>query len=116
MVRSVLYLSAREGAVSAIVDLYRRERILERALEQDGCLACELQLPRDGEGPLLVTALWRDADAYEGWVANPWRKASAPMLADLVDGEFDGGVRGAVYEVELAVGNPSAADSRGGEV
>ena len=115
MVRSVLYLTARAGAVPAIVDLYRRERILERALEQDGCLACELQLPRDGDGPVLVTALWRDAAAYDGWVANPWRKASAPMLADLVDGEFDGGVRGAVYDVEIAVGAPAAADSGRGE-
>lgn len=113
MVRSVLYLTARAGAVPAIVDLYRRERILERALEQDGCLASELQLPAGGDGPVLVTALWRDAEAYDAWVANPWRRESTPLLAELVEGDFGSGARGEVYDIVLAVGDAAATSSDG---
>jgi heme-degrading monooxygenase HmoA len=98
MIRSVLYLEPRGGEGAAIVDFYRRHRVLERACEQDGCLGAELQLPASGTGPVLVTALWRDADAYQGWLDNPGRTAGADELADLVEG-FHEGVKGELYEV-----------------
>ena len=107
MIRSVLYLSARPGGVDDIVALYRDEQILEKAMRQEGCLGAELQVPREEGAPLLVTALWRDAAAYDAWVANPIRKTTAPALAALVDGDFDASVRGEVYEVVLAVGEPA---------
>src|SRR5438309_357365 len=66
MIRSVLYLEPRGGEGAAIVDFYRRHRVLERACEQDGCLGAELQLPAGGTGRVLVTALWRDATAGAG--------------------------------------------------
>jgi heme-degrading monooxygenase HmoA len=98
LIRSVLYLTPRGGDGSAVVGFYRRRRVLERALEQDGCLGAELQLPVDGTRDVLVTALWRDADAYRGWLENPVRSAHARELAELVE-DFDAGVRGAVYEI-----------------
>jgi heme-degrading monooxygenase HmoA len=49
---------------------------------------------------VLVTALWRDADAYQGWLENPFRSAHAEELAELVDG-FDEGVSGALYEIAV---------------
>jgi heme-degrading monooxygenase HmoA len=103
VVRSVLYVRPRGGDHGSIVDFYRRHRILERAAEQDGCLATELQLPADGAGPILVTALWRDADAYQGWVDNPARAATAGDLSLLVDGELTEATRGELYDVVLAV-------------
>jgi heme-degrading monooxygenase HmoA len=98
VIRSVLYLTPRDGDGRAIAEFYLRERVLERASEQDGCLGAELQLPLDGAGDVLVTALWRDADAYQGWLENPARAANADELARLVD-DFDRGVRGDLYAV-----------------
>ena len=56
-----------------------------------------------GAGPILVTALWRDADAYQGWVDNPARAATAGDLSLLVDGELTEATRGELYDVVLAV-------------
>ena len=100
MIRSVLYLTPRGGDGQAIVDFYRRHGVLDRAAEQDGCLGAELQLPASGGGDVLVTALWRDADSYQGWLQNPFRSANAEELAELVEG-FDDEVRGALYEIAI---------------
>lgn len=100
MIRSVLTLRPRASDGAEIVDFYRRHRVLERALEQDGCLGAELQLPTSGVGDVLVTALWRDADAYRGWLENPERAVNAEELGRLVEG-FDAGVSGATYEIVL---------------
>ena len=100
MIRSVLYLEPRGDDGRAIVQFYRRHRVLERACEQDGCLGAELQLPVEGRGPVLVTALWRDADAYQGWFDNPFRSENAEELAELVEG-FDRGVKAELYEIAV---------------
>lgn len=100
MIRSVLTLRPRGGNGAELVDFYRRRRVLERAVEQDGCIGAELQLPTSGAGDVLVTALWRDADAYRGWLENPDRAANADELGRLVEG-FDAGVSGATYEIVL---------------
>jgi heme-degrading monooxygenase HmoA len=105
VIRSVLYLTPRDRHGRAIVDFYRRHRVLETAAEQDGCLGAELQLPAAGHGDVLVTALWRDAGAYQGWLDNPFRSRNADELAQLVEG-FDEGVRGSLYEVAIATGAP----------
>jgi quinol monooxygenase YgiN len=91
-----------------LVDYYRRAGVLERARRQDGCLGAALQVPRDGSGPVLVTALWRDAEAYEGWVANPSRQQDAEVLAGLVEEDMRAGVRGVMYDVEILVGADEA--------
>lgn len=104
MIRSVLYLTPKNGDGGAVADFYRRHGVLDRALRQDGCLGAELQLPTGGSGDVLVTALWRDADAYQGWVDNPWRSESGDELAALLEG-FDGGsARGELYEIVVAAG------------
>jgi heme-degrading monooxygenase HmoA len=100
MIRTVLYLQPRAEDGQAIVEFYRRNGVLERACRQDGCLGAELQLPSSGTGPVLVTALWRDAEAYQGWLDNPWRTANGDELAALV-ADFDGGVRGELYELAI---------------
>lgn len=102
MIRSVLYLRPRGGDGGAIAEFYRRHQVLERALEQDGCLGAQLQLPTSGAGDVLVTALWRDAAAYQGWLENPVRTTQAEALAQLVE-SFDAGVSGQTYEVVLDV-------------
>jgi hypothetical protein len=53
---------------------------------------------------VLITALWRDARAYEGWVANAGRKQDAEELAALVEEDLRTGVRGVLYDVAILVG------------
>jgi hypothetical protein len=100
VIRTVLYLQPRGGDGRALAALYRRRGVLERACEQDGCLGAELQLPVSGSGPVLVTALWRDAEAYQGWLDNPWRASIGDEVAELV-ADFEAGVRGEVYEIAV---------------
>lgn len=99
--RSVLYLRTQPGMRAAVVDGYRELRILEDALEQEGCLGCELQLSCDDPDLVLVTALWRDADAYAGWVANPVRERARSAIGPLIDGAIEG----TLFDVALQVGN-----------
>ncbi len=101
LTRSVLYLRTQPGKRAAVVDGYRELRILEDALEQDGCLGCELQLSQDDPNLVLVTALWRDADAYAGWVANPVRERARSTIEPLVEGAIEG----TLFDIALQVGS-----------
>jgi quinol monooxygenase YgiN len=102
MIRSILYLHPRSGDAQAVLELYRRGRVLEVAVAQDGCLAAELQLPVNASGPVIVTALWDDAEAYQRWLDNPARAASSTELDELLDEPADQDVRqGDLYEVVL---------------
>jgi heme-degrading monooxygenase HmoA len=101
VIRTVLYVDPREGDHQAVVEYYRRSGILERAAEVEGFVASELQVRADSTGPVLVTALWRDAAAYDRWLEHPARAEAAAELAPLVAGDFDSAVRGEVYEVVL---------------
>jgi hypothetical protein len=49
---------------------------------------------------VLVTALWRDADAYQGWIDNPWRTSNGDELAELVE-DFESGIKGELYEIAV---------------
>lgn len=102
MIRSILYLQPRGGDAQAVADLYRRGRVLEVAVAQDGCLAAELQLPVNGSGPVVVTALWDTPEAYQRWVESPARAASSDELDELVEEPPDHSVhQGDLYEVVL---------------
>jgi heme-degrading monooxygenase HmoA len=100
MIRSVLYLQPRGGDGRAVAEMYEQSGVLEDAAALDGCLGAELQLPIGGEGDVLVTALWRDADAYQGWLDNPQRALNADELAALVE-DFDTGISGQTYQLVL---------------
>lgn len=101
MIRSVLYVEPRDGDHRAVVNFYRERRILAHAAEVDGFVSSEVHVPVE-DGPILVTALWRDADSYRHWLEHPARAAAAEGLASLVEGDFDAEVAGQVYKVVLA--------------
>lgn len=115
MIRSVLYLEPKEGDYDAVVELYRREDVLGRALRQSGCLGSELHVPTSGTGPILVTALWTDEEAYEGWVSSPVRAAGSAALAELLDGRLDESTRGETYTVVIAVGASITPPAKGAD-
>jgi quinol monooxygenase YgiN len=100
--RSVLYLQAKPGMRDDLIEVFRRLDVPGHALQQDGCLSVEVQVPPDPDGPILVTALWRHRAAYDGWLANPWRAYSGEQLAPFLEGDTAGGI---VYDIVLAGGD-----------
>ena len=114
MIRSVLYLEPKGGDYHTVVDFYRREDVLGRALRQPGCLGSELQVPTGGRGPILVTALWTGQEAYDGWVSSPVRAAGSAELAALVEG-LDESTRGETYTVVISAGEPIAPPAEAAE-
>ena len=78
LARSLLYMQPVEGRRDEVIALFERLGVADRALQQDGCLSVELQVAPEAGAPLLVTALWADRSAYDGWLANPWRETVTP--------------------------------------
>jgi quinol monooxygenase YgiN len=103
--RSVLYLQAKPGMREQLVEVFRRLDVPGHALLQEGCLSVEVQVPPEPDGPLLVTALWTHREAYDGWLANPWREYSGQELEPFLADDTGGGV---VYDIVLAGGDVSA--------
>ncbi|MGH2614488.1 MAG: antibiotic biosynthesis monooxygenase family protein, partial [Thermomicrobiales bacterium] len=96
---------AKPGMRDALVDVFRCLDVPGHALQQAGCLSVEVQVPLDDDGPILVTALWAARDAYDGWLANPWREYSGNELAPFLADETPAGI---VYDIVLAGGDVSA--------
>lgn len=109
MIRSVLYLDPKDGDYDAVVDFFRHENVLGRALTQPGCLGSELHVPTSGSGPILVTALWADEDAYQGWVTSPVRAVNTEPLAKLLQSDLEESTRGETYTVVLTAGEADPA-------
>jgi hypothetical protein len=112
MIRTVLLLRVQPDQVATVLDTYRTEGILEYSLEHSECLASELSVATDGSGEVLVTALWLDIAAYEGWLNNPWRGQSSTRLAEMLVNADVGA--GRTYRIVHSVGaSGSPADAAG---
>jgi quinol monooxygenase YgiN len=90
-----------EGRRDEVIALFEGLGVPERALQQDGCLSVELQVAPEATEPLLVTALWADRTAYDGWLANPWRESVTPQLEELLTEP----PAGTVYDIRLKAGS-----------
>lgn len=106
--RSVLFLQPKPGMQKELAAVFERIDVPGNALKQEGCLSVEIHVPEDPEGPVLVTALWTHREAYDGWLANPWREYSGQELSPFMDGERSAGV---VYDIVLAGGAVSAVEA-----
>jgi heme-degrading monooxygenase HmoA len=84
MTRSVLVLRAKPGCRERLVELFTDLQVLEKASRQEGFVSCEVQVPADDDEHVLVTALWKSPDAYQGWLDNPVREEMRPRLEELV--------------------------------
>ena len=107
--RSILFMQPREGRRDDLVATFERLEIPQAALEQEGCLSVELQVPPDEGAPVLVTALWADGSAYDGWLSNPRREETSEEIFALLTEPPEG----VVYEIRVAAGNPLAASGSG---
>ena len=105
LARSILFMQPRRGRREDLVATFERLGIPEAALAQEGCLSVELQVPPDEEAPVLVTALWSDRTAYDGWLNSPRREASQHELFALLTEPPEG----VVYDIRVAAGRSVAA-------
>ena len=101
MARSLLYMQPVEGRRDELIALFERLDVPERALQQDGCLSVELQVAPEESQPVLVTALWSHREAYDGWLANPWRESVGAELEALLTEPPEG----TVYDIRLKAGS-----------
>jgi quinol monooxygenase YgiN len=101
LARSLLYMQPVKGRRDEVIALFERLGVPERALQQDGCLSVELQVAPEEAAPILVTALWSNRSAYDGWLANPWRESVTPELEALLTEP----PAGTVYDIRLRAGS-----------
>lgn len=104
LARSILFMQPRAGCREELIETFERLRVPQTALEQDGCLSVEMQVPPDEDAPVLVTALWRDRTAYDGWLENPRREETSGEIFALLTEEPEG----VVYDIRVAAGDPIA--------
>jgi len=105
-VRSVLVLQPRGGDATALVDFFRRNDVLGLAVRHAGCWSSELHVPLSGTGPVVVTAVWDDAAAYEGWRNHPVRATFTADMERLVDLEASPVIGSGVYAVAVCASRP----------
>ena len=111
MIVSVLPFKLKPGAVPELGEVFASNRILETAIQVDGCHTLVLASP-DLEGDeAYVLGLWDDDDAYQRWMDHPERGAATDDLLRLVAGDFDPTapagkwqVLRAIYDADMAPG------------
>ena len=101
MIRTVLTLTATPELVPEVLAFYRKENILQYCLDHSRAITSEISLATDDSGTILVTALWPDQEAYDGWVANPWRTESNDRMAELLKDAAVG--TGQTFEIDHSV-------------
>jgi hypothetical protein len=99
--RSVLILQPRGGDYATLVSYFREHDVLGKAVRYAGAWSAEVHVPLSGNGPVVVTAVWDSAEAYQGWRTHPIRAELPPI--SLVADEGVGLVVGSgVYEIAVA--------------
>lgn len=99
MIKTVLTMKPAPGRSDDLVDLFRREAIIDKALSVEGCHNVEVLA---SEFEVLVAATWEDDDAYERWLAHPERNARNVELNHLLVEPITATTAGGRYEVALA--------------
>ena len=84
MLRTVLTLSPREGARETVLAAYHESGILDLAVQEGGCIAAEVQVTADPNGPIVITSLWASRAEYDAWGAHPARSELAGRLLSLL--------------------------------
>ena len=101
MIRSVLTLRTTPENAERILELYRRESILQESLDLTRQMSSDIAVAADGSGEVIVTAEWPDEAGYQEWLDHPRRGRTAPELESLLaDAEI--GV-GRLYRIDHGV-------------
>jgi hypothetical protein len=104
MIRTLLTLKVDPERIAPVLELYRTDDILQYSLDHSDAVASEISVAADGSGEILVTAVWPDAAAYQGWLDNPWRAGSSSTLAALLT-DAEVGV-GRIFDIDHDVRKP----------
>lgn len=88
MIWSVLKFELKPGKLPELRDTFQRHRVLETAIQVEGCRDLVLAAPDANGTTAYVMGLWDDSVAYQRWLDHPERGASSADLAKLlVSGE-----------------------------
>lgn len=86
MIRSVLTLRTTPEKAEQIIELYRREHILQESLDLTRQMSSDVAIATDGSGEIIVCAEWPDEAGYQEWLDHPQRTRTAPELQELLEG------------------------------
>lgn len=100
--RTVLTLKPRPGLAGAVIELFRREGIIDRALLVDGCHRVEVW---QGTDELLVVGTWAGAEAYQAWLEHPARNSNNDELDALLLVPIEASSPGGLFELALSGGH-----------
>ena len=111
----MLSFKLKPGSVPELGEVFARHRILETAIQVEGCQTLVLASPDLGGDEAHVIGMWDDEAAYQRWMDHAERGAATDDLLQLVAGDFDPTapagkwqVLRAVYDAELAAGTAEA--------
>jgi quinol monooxygenase YgiN len=96
---SSLTFDLRPGSLGTLEEAFRRHRILERAIEVEGCRSLFLAADAAHEGRAHVIGVWDDEAAYQRWLDHPERSVGADDLHALVAGSWDPSAPGEILHV-----------------
>ncbi|MDR1214335.1 MAG: antibiotic biosynthesis monooxygenase [Propionibacteriaceae bacterium] len=105
MYRSLLYLNVKPGQTEALIEWYKEVDSLGMAVRLAGCVSTEIYPLPDQPDRLLVTALWRDRDDYQGWVDHPYRKQLTAGINQYIDDSFTEQSKGLLLSSLLSAPN-----------
>ncbi len=84
MIRSVLTLKTTPENSERILELYRKEQILQESLDLTRQFSSDIAVATDGSGEIVVCAEWPDEAGYQEWLDHPQRSRTAPELSALL--------------------------------
>lgn len=70
MYRSILEVWPKNDDYDAVVAYYREAEIFRAAIDSGLALSCEMLVPVDRVGPIIVTSTWRSPDDYDEWASR----------------------------------------------
>lgn len=114
MIVSVLPFKLKPGTVPELGEVFARNRILETAIQVEGCQTLVLASPDLAGDEAYVLGLWDDDAAYQRWMDHPDRGAATDDLLRLVAGDFDPTAPAGKWQVLRAIHDANQAPGGAG--
>ena len=99
MIVTCLTFELKPGSFAALEEVFRRHRILERAIRVEGCQSLYLTANATHSGRAHVVGVWDDEVAYQRWLDHPERGVGTDDLLALMSDTWDPSAPGEVWNV-----------------
>lgn len=106
MILTCLTLDLKSGSLGALEVVFRRHRILERAIQVEGCRSLYLTADAVSDARAHVVGVWDDEAAYQRWIGHPERGVGTDDLLALLSDTWEPSAPGEVWNVLHAVEEP----------